>query len=480
MLIIVDQHYNGIWSIEMVGGPNYIRLSRSRAFERLCLIIAHSSCLAGVLIIILRGERATQKISFTVFMGGFILLMRHPESLVAAIHTLPYLGSFSIGGVTALTGMLALTSVAIAWRLIRRIKLAGNLTILLLLVFFAYLLLNWYVSGPPDGISKIKLFFIRGIIPAVLILTFGNGQKRFRGFLGSAVVFAFLLSLMILTAYFGISGISDARWGDSGRISLFGFDPISISLPIGIACVIILHFILSGKVSPQCRGLLIALFSIMFFSIFPTGTRQMVLAVAMGALIYTLFIYKSYFSKVVVSVSVAIMLIAGFFIVISHYKGKRFDVASSGYLQDRSFQGRFLTMQKGLATFNRAPLVGVGAGGHGEYRKKVNPYTGKTSREKEHIHNLFVELLAEQGLIGFMLFMAPVIYSIVRLLHLLRRRANNPLFRSNGAVLCALFGFAFVQSNISGGLSVSGGLIVTLTAWAGVVNRNELEFRRYQ
>jgi O-antigen ligase len=399
--------------------------------------------------------------------------------LVAAVHSLPYLGSFSYGGVTALIVLLALMTLAFCLRIVRRPAILANLPIMLQLVFFAYIVLNWYLSGqrnPEDGLGTLRLFFIRGVIPAALILTVGNALERLQGFLVSTVAFSFLSTVMVVTSYLGLSNINGSQWGGSERIALFGFDPISFSLPIGFACVILAHFFLRAG-SSLVKPILLTLFAFMFFSIFPTGSRQTILALAFGILAYSFVAYRKFFAKSLASIAVALALVVGFFTVTSHYKSDRFDVTSKGYLENSSFKGRLVTMQRGLDTFMTAPLFGVGAGGHGKYIFMTNSYTGKTVKEKEHIHNLFIELLAEQGVVGLGLFLLPLVMAVWNLWSAIQRSPDDSYFRANAAAVFALLVYSIVQSNISGGIAVSGGVIFTVIAWSSVLAKERAELQ---
>lgn len=412
--------------------------------------------------------------AFGLFTAGFVLLLRFPEALVAAVHAVPFLGSFSFGGVSSLIALLVLMGVVFCKRLAQRPSRLLNLPIMLTLLFFAYLVLNWYLSGQINeegSAGKLRLYFIRGVVPALVILTFDEGFNRFRVFLLSWVSFASLSSLMILASYLGLAKFIGAEWGDSGRIGLFGLDPISFSLPIGIAGIILGHYLL--RVSrPLFKPFILALFCVIFFSLFPTGSRQTLLAMAFGLLVYVFVAYRKYFAKALAVAVVFFVLVVAFLNVASFYQSDRFDVLSTGYLKNKSFQGRLLTMEQGLNTFRGAPLFGVGLGGHGSTIYITNPLTGKVIKDKAHVHNLFIELLAEQGLFGFVFFLLPLIVSCSQLVRRLRERHADQQFRTHVGLLSALMAFGFLQANISGGISVSGAFMMILVAWASVLTKS--------
>jgi len=441
--------------------------------NNLYLITTHSLFLTAALMLVARGEKAAQTLAFGIFAAGFALLLRYPEALVAAVNAVPFLGAFSYGGVTALIALLVLMALVICWRLARRPTHLFNLAIMLTLLFFAYLVLNWYLSGQVDeegGAGKLRLYFIRGVIPVALVLTLDDTLNRLRGFLFSWVSFALLSSLMIVATYLGLASLSGADWGGSGRIGLFGFDPISFSLPIGIAGIILVHYFLHAT-HAMLKPVILALFGFMFFSLFPTGSRQTLLAMAVGILVYTFIAYRSFFGKALAAMVVLLALLAAFFGVAGRYKSDRFDVMAEGYAKNSSFQGRMITLERGMETFRGAPLFGVGLGGHGKYIYTTNPHTGKRVKDKEHVHNLFVELLAEQGIVGLTLFLLPLAMVCWQLSRRLREGQTDQHFRTHAGLLFALLAFALLQANISGGISVSGAFMTTLVAWASMLSR---------
>ncbi len=436
-----------------------------------CLFL-YSLMTLGIQYLILAGERAAQTVDFAIFTACFALMLRFPETLAAAISAVPFLGIFSYRGKTALVVLIALMGCAFAWRLRKRINSLFNLPLALVIIFFGYVAANWYFSDQSvteTGLGNLKLFFIRGITPAVLIATLTPARESFRRFLAALGVFSLFTAMLIFAADFKLGKISNMLWGRGGRIGLFGLDPISISLPLGLAGVVFAHYVLKARsVKVKIAALLASCLA--FYAVFPTGTRQTLLCMAIAILAYALLVYRSYFGKVFWVVAMLVILLTGFLSITGNYHTQRFDIGTKGYFQDESFLGRITTMKRGLDTFATAPFLGVGAGGHGKYIYTINPYTHERVKDKEHIHNLFVELLAEQGLVGFLLFLAPLAIALVRITKTLRSTGNDE-FRSLAAVVMALMVFTLIQANISGSLAVSGSVIVMLVAWMSILAR---------
>ncbi len=436
------------------------------------LLCIYAILTMGIQYLILAGERAAQTVNFAIFTACFTLMLRFPETLVAAISAVPFLGIFSYRGKTALVALIALMGCAFAWRLWKRINSLFNPQLALIIIFFSYVTANWFFSDrsvTDTGMGNLKLFFIRGIVPALLIATLTPARESFRRFLSALGVFSLFTAMLIFAADFKLGKISNMLWGGGGRIGLFGLDPISISLPLGLSGVVFAHYVMKAQ-SVKVKIAAFLAFCLAFYAVFPTGTRQTLLCMAIAILTYAMLVYRSYFGKVFWVVAMLVILLTGFLSITGSYHTQRFDVGTKGYFQDESFLGRIKTMKRGLDTFSASPLLGVGAGGHGKYIYTTNPYTHERVKDKEHIHNLFVELLAEQGLVGFLLFIAPLAIALVRITRTLHSTDVDEV-RSLAAVAMALMVFSLIQSNISGSLAVSGAVIVMLAAWMDLLAR---------
>jgi oligosaccharide repeat unit polymerase len=368
--------------------------------------------------------------------------------------------------------LLGIIAVVFGWRLMGGYKRIANLPVLFTLAFFVYAVVSLYLAEQADnefGMSNLKLYLIRGVAPSLLIMTFNQPLRRVRVYFSATLVFTSMSIVMSVLAYAGLIKTTSGTWG-AGRIGLFGFDPISFALPFGVACVIAYHHFMNSE-KLYTRPLAVLFLCASFVAIIPTGSRQIFVALAAGILVYTYFAYPSLIKRVVMGLISCVIISLALFIVISKVGGDRYDVTSSGYNKNKqvSFAGRITTMKKGLDTFSESPLFGVGSGGHGKYIYTTNPRTGKKIRDKEHVHNLFIELLAEYGLVGFALFMTSMAIAVRRLLKNLRLVSNDPVARSNYSLLLGLMAFAVVQANISGGLAVSGGFISMLVAWMSIM-----------
>lgn len=90
---------------------------------------------------------------------------------------------------------------------------------------------------------------------------------------------------------------------------------------------------------------------------------------------------------------------------------------------DGSFRGRYAQMVAAFTVFLEHPIAGVGPGHFSQYyaRKYGNEVGVKYLRSNRRAHNLYVEMIANLGLIGITSFMAIALFMIFRLWQARRR-----------------------------------------------------------
>lgn len=94
---------------------------------------------------------------------------------------------------------------------------------------------------------------------------------------------------------------------------------------------------------------------------------------------------------------------------------------SQGYTPN----GRYLMHKTALAIVQERPLVGIGAGNYPIVQQKFkSPLLGSTAMSKR-AHNDYLELLANQGIIGFSLLSTAIFLLYIRLLNGLKKSRNK-------------------------------------------------------
>ena len=200
---------------------------------------------------------------------------------------------------------------------------------------------------------------------------------------------------------------------------------ISYHVP-GFLSLIGLSFILIDNNFRLTKSTIFLIF-FSFLIIFYTGARQNLLGFFV-LLIYfiTTFTRKNFFIRLRLY-SVYIFII--FFVLLE------VSPILSSATMDSTIEatGRQIHYLKGLGYFNENPLNGIGIGFH--------DYGGKAT----YPHNLFIELLAEVGIIGVLLTLLSTIYSIVK---------NNRNKKINSKYIILIIPF-FIRAMISGSLTTN-------------------------
>ena len=98
-------------------------------------------------------------------------------------------------------------------------------------------------------------------------------------------------------------------------------------------------------------------------------------------------------------------------------------------LENAGFQSdRYLHRAMAYRVIADYPLFGIGSGNWGHvYPAYQDPET-YTEKSVLHVHNDYLELLAEQGMVGFVLFGSAILIALATMIDALRRR-RDPLMR---------------------------------------------------
>src|SRR5699024_9775951 len=103
-----------------------------------------------------------------------------------------------------------------------------------------------------------------------------------------------------------------------------------------------------------------------------------------------------------------------------------------------SVNARLMMIEKSKEMFSEAPLLGKGMGGFKEATNSVHNYP----------HNIIYEMLAEYGLIGFLIFSIIIIYIIFKSMkHIIIEAIDNSKFKMIN-LLVTLFIISFYFSLI--------------------------------
>src|SRR6266496_4836386 len=162
---------------------------------------------------------------------------------------------------------------------------------------------------------------------------------------------------------------------------------------VKIAALIGLAFILFAVLNTYSRGayLVLAIDAVLIFFVFEKRFNPMIAFAGLGIVILLLpFLPATYRAR---------------FYTLSDF------TAQNGIYQDTSFRGRSSEMLTGLAMFADHPLLGVGTGNYPTNYQRYTQLIGiefrATTRDP---HSLYVQVLAETGILGAIAFLAMMFF----------------------------------------------------------------------
>ncbi len=156
------------------------------------------------------------------------------------------------------------------------------------------------------------------------------------------------------------------------------------------------------------------LFLILFYEMLNTYSRGAYLALAIS---FVLILFQLRLNPIVPAVGLILAALLLFALPSSYIE--RFGslsflspTASNGIYQDSSFRGRTSEMLTGLSMFAAHPLLGVGAGNYPiNYQRYAQVIGIEVRAEARDPHSLYIQLLAETGILGTAAFLG-IIFSL--------------------------------------------------------------------
>ncbi len=253
----------------------------------------------------------------------------------------------------------------------------------------------------------VQLHFLSqmGMVALFIIMTFVDFDEKFTTAIVNTLFFSSgltgILCLFFSSPYLGIF---DARQ----VLTLMGSqtDPNNQSAYLLVGIAIGLYWIFDGKGSSLFRMILLGSIAVNIYAIFLTGSRGGLLSAALIAVCAALLVDKGghLISLNTVRNALAVGL-SGFgvycavkFFLPADILARLFDLSDYA-----GGSGRVELWGNALELFKDNPLIGGGWGSYWGY----NGYY-------EVVHNTFISVLADSGLIGFALLFIPLVYLAVK------------------------------------------------------------------
>ncbi len=290
-----------------------------------------------------------------------------------------------------------------------------NKTFKYFLILYAYLIINLLVSLDTNiGIYR-NVGFLRVII-FFLAINYFLIEKKFL----NKVLLIWLITLIVVVfdvfieSIFGknILGYGGLYGGSGGSriVSFFKNEPIVGGYIYGFYLIFLGYSL--DKFDSKHKYLVFMFGIVFLFAIILTGERSNGLKAILGTTLIILF-YKKVELKYKISFFVTLILVLTFFIFNSNFLKMRYINQFKTYLNTDNIY--FNLYKSGYQVFQNHPIFGVG---NKNYRIETCKENIKELKNKEnyicqtHPHQIYIELLSEHGLIGFILIFY-VLYKLI-------------------------------------------------------------------
>lgn len=267
---------------------------------------------------------------------------------------------------------------------------AQNKKLLILLAIF-WLTIFLSAVGSDDPLRGIKIFFgqfVYRTAPLFVILFFFAKRKYV----------SFFLLLSILSCVIDVLG-GILLHGDALRLKGLYGHPMTLAGFLIIVLPILYAFLLDWKQKRKTLLISVVLFLIAFIGLLLNETRGAWLAIAITLPVVTL-LYDCSIKKIVFLIAFAVGTSLVF--LNSPQLQNRAESITSTTLQSNT--ERLLMWQSAYEMFKDHPILGVGLGQYAP--KYLNEYKSPEAKERQnHSHNNFLQMLAENGSVGFVGFL---------------------------------------------------------------------------
>ncbi len=342
-----------------------------------------------------------------------------------------------------------------------------NSVLLLMIVYLGFSLLSGILSVQPSATySRINNFLIEGLILYALILncirTIDVLQKAVWVLLAAGALIGSLSVYQSVTGNYdndfgGLAQVSNAAinageetfLGDQRTVSRLSgqigeknryAQTMVVLLPLAVSRVLYERSRRRQLIAAVC-GMLILGGTLLSFSR-GAGLAIVALFFAMAALQVVRF---RHWLVLAVATPLLILVIAPDYLERISTLGEVSDLASGNTGQtDGSILGRATENLAALYVFFDHPIVGVGPGQVTRYIRDAGNELGlRHLTEDRRAHNMYLEELADTGILGFSAFMGILLVTVTRLYQLMRywQSRNNEYFQTLAGLLLAVFAY---------------------------------------
>jgi len=308
---------------------------------------------------------------------------------------LPRLIEYAAGAYNSVPGFSVSTAFFVALYILRE-RIAGRFW--RGATFYSQILLaSWmaigitYTSRPDYGMQKAENFIVNNLLPVVCVLAFSHSRTHIRWLITS-----FFLGSIVFSVGMAFVPVGQESLSGEGRLWAFYLDPIAAGRNAALVALLMLWltFVCPSRASAQRllggAGAICALYLAI-----RSGTRGAVFALASGVITMALVLAwrKRSLAGVGLVFSVAIAAASLYL-----YAPFQYTIRFRQAIEDPAggtFGQRIELFRAGWRQFVDSPIIGHGTGS----------LAGRLPLGAQYPHNMFIEMLAENGVVGLLLLL---------------------------------------------------------------------------
>ena len=305
-------------------------------------------------------------------------------------------------------------------------KFLKNQYLFLIIILFIYLLFNLLISQDYKLSIARNLGFLRYILLFIIFNYFFYQNEKLKGLLGFWSIFFLIFLIDVFIEYFfgsnlfgwGAKEINGVPQIHADRIvSFFKDEPIAGAFLAGFI-FLVLGYLLEYK---QNKFVSLIFISFSIIAIMLTGERSNFIKTLIGLLIFLILINKiDYKKKILFFLFILVSLLATF--KFSNYVKDRYsyiiEINSKEKILELSKENIYFKIYKsGLSVFKNYPLFGVGSKNYrlitceNKFKEISKNFVCQT-----HPHQIYIEFLAEHGLVGTVIILGIFFYIFFKIL----------------------------------------------------------------
>lgn len=337
------------------------------------------------------------------------------------------IASFGLPSVAKLAGPGLIFVLSARWILLRERPLI-NLPALAVFTGYGTVIALSMAWAEVWSVSKATtLDYIKDVVTVMLTLAFFNKKNALQVYVMASMAMLTLICLLCLYQYVSGDFSNDfagfARFiYDSHRLSGPIQDPNFFAANLVFFTPIALGMVLLSE-TWTTRLLGAFVFSILLTSIVLTASRGALVALALS-LPFFVFILERRTLLPLIGICFCLFAVSSLFL--SEELVQRFELMfvsiDEGAISDTAIEGRLASWAVAAELFIKHPLGGVGAGNYNLFFQDTAVDLGLIFRgEGRSAHSLYLEILAETGLMGLLAFMAIAIAAMAGVVTSTRR-----------------------------------------------------------